>query len=383
MASIVRCVYAALVAALLGAALGGRAAAQAWPGENAGAPAPSSAERFGEVPDFTFVEADGRAVTRADLLGAPWLAVPFFVKCSGPCPSITTDLRNRLHDALAGTPIRIVSLSLDPTLDTPAELTEYRAQRRIDAERWWFLTGTDEAAMSRFLTEGLKVPAARNADAAEYGQSITHGTRMPVIDSAGRIAGWYELSPAAMVKDVADTTRHEALIAGHYALVLARLRALAGLPFDGPPAVGPSRSRLPLINACLNGTAFVLLLLGLAAIKGGMRERHEHLMKAAFVASAAFLGCYLYYHGVVQRQHGPTRFHGTGAAKAAYLALLASHVVLAIVNLPMVLRTFWLARKERWEAHKRLARWTFPIWLYVSITGVIVYLVLYPLNPAP
>jgi uncharacterized membrane protein YozB (DUF420 family) len=279
-----------------------------------------------------------------------------------------------------------VSFSLDPMLDTPAELAEYRALRIIDPARWWFLTSDDEARMQRFLAEGLKVPAQRApaGTEVEYGQSITHGTRMPVIDAEGRIAGWYELAAPTIVKGIDDSTQHEAAIAAHYALVEARLLALAGRPYGGAPTLtGSARptSRLPLVNACLNGTAFVLLVLGFIAIKRGRRERHELLMKLAFLASAAFLACYLYYHGVVQREHGPTKYNGVGFARTAYYVLLITHVVLAVVNLPMALRTFWLAHKERWEAHKRLARLTLPIWLYVSITGVIVYLVLYPFNP--
>lgn len=137
---------------------------------------------------------------------------------------------------------------------------------------------------------------------------------------------------------------------------------------------------LPAVNAALNALATVLLLGGWFAIRSGRRERHEHLMKAAFVASAAFLACYLYYHFAVARGN-PTRFNGQGSARLGYLALLGSHTLLAMLNLPMVLRTLWLARAQRWEAHRRLARWTFPIWLYVSVTGVLVYLVLYHLNP--
>jgi uncharacterized membrane protein YozB (DUF420 family) len=108
------------------------------------------------------------------------------------------------------------------------------------------------------------------------------------------------------------------------------------------------------------------------------------MMRSAFVVSAAFLSCYLYYHfAVLPISGGPTRFNGEGAAKAAYLLMLLTHVVLAVVNLPMVLRVFWLAHKEDWDRHRRLARWTLPIWLYVSLTGVLVYLVLYPFNPPP
>lgn len=139
---------------------------------------------------------------------------------------------------------------------------------------------------------------------------------------------------------------------------------------------------LPALNAALNGTAAVLLVAGLAAIKSGQRELHRKLMLAAFAVSAAFLACYLYYH-VVVAQGQPTRFNATGWARRAYLALLLTHTVLAAVSLPMVLRTLWLAHRERWDAHRRLARWTFPIWLYVSVTGVVVYVVLYHFNPDP
>jgi putative membrane protein len=138
---------------------------------------------------------------------------------------------------------------------------------------------------------------------------------------------------------------------------------------------------LPLVNACLNGTCAVLLVYGLAAIKRGRRETHERTMYCAFAVSVAFLACYLYYHLAVARGR-PTKFNGTGATHALYLALLGSHTVLAIVNLPMVLRTLYLARRGRWEAHKRSAKWTFPVWMYVSVTGVAVYVVLYHLNPS-
>lgn len=139
---------------------------------------------------------------------------------------------------------------------------------------------------------------------------------------------------------------------------------------------------LPAVNAALNGTAAVLLVAGLAAIKAGARERHRALMISAFVVSVAFLACYLYYHFVVSNGR-PTRFNGGTWSRGAYLTLLLSHTVLAVVNLPLVLRTLWLAHRERFVAHRRIARWTFPIWLYVSVTGVLVYVVLYHLNPEP
>ena len=136
----------------------------------------------------------------------------------------------------------------------------------------------------------------------------------------------------------------------------------------------------PLTNAILNGTSAVLLVAGLAAIKRQRRELHERLMKSATVTSALFLAGYLYYHFGVQAEVGATPFRREGVIKTAYLVMLASHVLLAIVNVPLVLRTLWLAHKERWEEHKRIAKVTFPVWMYVSVTGVLVYLALYVWN---
>ncbi len=140
---------------------------------------------------------------------------------------------------------------------------------------------------------------------------------------------------------------------------------------------------LPAVNASLNAVATVLLVVGLVQIKTGRKEAHRRSMLAATGVSVVFLACYLYYHMVVIPELGHTKYHGEGAARVAYYAMLISHVILAAVNLPMVLRTLWLAHKERWDAHRRLAKWTWPIWFYVSVTGVLVYLVLYHFNPAP
>ncbi len=137
---------------------------------------------------------------------------------------------------------------------------------------------------------------------------------------------------------------------------------------------------LPLVNAILNGSSFVFLVSGLAAIKSGRRELHERLMICALVLSGLFLASYLYYHFVVLPHVGHTKFNHAGFVKTAYYVMLMSHVVLAIVNLPMVIRVVYLAKRERWDAHKKLAKVTLPIWMYVSVTGVLVYLALYVWN---
>jgi len=138
---------------------------------------------------------------------------------------------------------------------------------------------------------------------------------------------------------------------------------------------------LPPLNAFLNATATVLLCVGLARIRAGRREAHRRTMLAATAVSAAFLVSYLVYHFAVVPEVGHTPFRREGVVRTAYYVLLVTHVVLAAVNLPMILATLWLAHRERWAAHRRLARWTWPIWFYVSVTGVVVYLALYHWNP--
>jgi putative membrane protein len=136
--------------------------------------------------------------------------------------------------------------------------------------------------------------------------------------------------------------------------------------------VGADLGFMPGVNASLNATAAALLLLGLGAIRSGRREVHKRLMVSAFAASAVFLVGYVLYHYA----HGDTQYQGVGPIRIVYFTILITHVVLSIAMLPMILTTFYLAARERFAAHKRLARWTLPIWLYVSVTGVVIYFML-------
>lgn len=132
-------------------------------------------------------------------------------------------------------------------------------------------------------------------------------------------------------------------------------------------------SSLPGLNASLNATSAALLVLGWVLIRSGRREAHRWAMVSAFLCSSLFLASYLYYHAQV----GSVRYHGP--YRPLYLAILLTHTVLAVVNLPLILRAFFLAYKERFVEHRRLARWALPVWLYVSVTGVVVYAMLYRL----
>ncbi len=130
---------------------------------------------------------------------------------------------------------------------------------------------------------------------------------------------------------------------------------------------------LPSLNASLNSISALLLLCGYIAIKNNKRELHRNLMISALVVSAFFLTSYLIYHW-----HVPSRkFPDLGWIKILYFLILIPHIILAAVMVPMILKTFWHAWKGDWEKHKKIARITFPVWMYVSITGVIVYFMLY------
>lgn len=131
---------------------------------------------------------------------------------------------------------------------------------------------------------------------------------------------------------------------------------------------------LPPINASLNALSTMFIVLGLVAIKSDRKQLHIFAMAAALVTSTLFLACYLTYHFNVV---GVTRFTHSGWPRVAYLAILISHSILAVATLPLVLLTVIPALRARWDRHRRLARWTWPIWLYVSLTGVLVYLMLY------
>jgi uncharacterized membrane protein YozB (DUF420 family) len=127
------------------------------------------------------------------------------------------------------------------------------------------------------------------------------------------------------------------------------------------------------LNATLNGTSAILLAAGYTAIRNGKIQLHKKLMLSAFAVSCAFLVSYLIYHYRV----GHVAFQGQGFIRPVYFTLLISHTILAIVIVPLILITLRRALLEKFDKHRLIARWTLPLWLYVSITGVIVYLMLY------
>lgn len=129
---------------------------------------------------------------------------------------------------------------------------------------------------------------------------------------------------------------------------------------------------LPALNAACNAVTTILIVLGLSAIGRSDREVHRRRMLSAFATSTLFLIGYIVYHAL----HGETKFPGQGFVRPVYFTILISHIVLSAITLPMILTTFWFALSNQLVRHVKLARWTYPIWLYVSITGVVIFFML-------
>ena len=135
---------------------------------------------------------------------------------------------------------------------------------------------------------------------------------------------------------------------------------------------------LPPVNASLNGLSAIFLTLGFIFIRRKNVPMHRRCMLAAFTTSVIFLACYLTYHVLVKTV---THFRDPAWFRPIYLVILLTHTVLAVVIVPMILITLTRALRERFDRHKAIARWTWPLWMYVSVTGVVVYLLLYQIFP--
>jgi putative membrane protein len=140
---------------------------------------------------------------------------------------------------------------------------------------------------------------------------------------------------------------------------------------------------LPAVNASLNGLSAGFLTAGFVFIRRKNRIAHRNCMLAAFATSTLFLVCYLTYHGYLALvlHRGPTRFVNPPQWRPVYLTILLTHTVLAVAIVPLALITLSRALRQRFDRHKRIARWTWPLWMYVSVTGVVIYFMLYQIFP--
>ncbi|MCZ6602759.1 MAG: DUF420 domain-containing protein, partial [Planctomycetota bacterium] len=299
---------------------------------------------LGKVGDFDLIAQDGERLRRSDLRGTVWIADFIFTRCAGPCPIMTSRMRLMQDDL--DPEVRLVSFTVDPDYDTPEVLTRYARNYGADLEQWSFVTG-DRDQIVRFSVDSLKLLVG-DQDAANQ---IPHSKEYVLVDRRGRIRGYYTAT---------DDEK------------------LAQLRIDVKVALGESAGLIPLymlptVNASLNGLAALLILTGFALIRAKRVTGHRVAMVSAFVTSSLFLVSYVYYH----IHEGGTPFPGSGWIRPVYFTILISHVILAIALVPMVLVTLYHATRGQFDRHRRIARWTFPIWLYISVTGVIIYWLLY------
>lgn len=358
----------------------GRAAAEAPAGA---APAGQDLGDSGDpIGAFSMVERSGKPVTDATLGDRVWIASFIFTRCKLSCPRITSVMKS-LQGRLADADVKLVSISVDPEHDTPEVLREYAKTFSADPDRWWFLNGPKDATLDLIRTRFL-LTAMTNPSPASDGsdEAVIHSDRLALVDR-GRLVGLF---------DSRDPQALDALI------LKAKRLALPGWVRTLPP-----------INATLNGLCTVLLLLGWNAIRKpsspatvvaaeGEAEAattvasrlsalwnspamrgHLLAMGTAVLTSAVFLGCYLVYHAFA----GSKRFPGNGFGKWLYLTILTSHSLLAaLAVVPLVVVVLRHALGGDYAKHARAARVAFPIWLYVSITGVVIYLMLYQMPAA-
>lgn len=301
---------------------------------------------------FELVERSGRRVTDTDFDDGPWVASFIFTRCPLSCPRISSVMKG-LQGKLAGTGVRLVSISVDPRHDTTDVLADYARRFGADPQRWWFLTGP-EAAVHELVKGRFKLglEAMSTGDQQAGAEMFAHSDRLALVDR-GMVVGFF---------DSTDPKAIDALIAW-----ARRLGAATWV-----------RS-LPALNATLNGTCALLLVLGWTLIRTGNRRGHAACMIAAVSVSTVFLASYLVYHFQV----GSVPFRGVGPVRVVYFAILLSHTLLATLGVvPLVLLTLSRAIRGDFERHSRIAKVTFPIWMYVSVTGVVIYLMLYQMPVA-
>jgi protein SCO1/2/putative membrane protein len=342
---------------------------------------------YGQLPEFEFVERSAAAFGSRDLRGKTWIADFVFTRCTGPCPVMTSKMRELQNALPPSVDIKLVSISVDPEHDSPEVLTRYASAYGAQPGRWFFLTGKPEPIYD-LARQSFKMTVQRSeqADAEDDGGAIIHSTHFILVDGVGQIRGYYDSEvPESLGQLRADAVRLATAPGDGANAPADKLSRLDDANTPALPAPSPGAS-LPTLNAALNATSTSLLLAGFWAVRTGRLVAHRYLMLGALTCSAAFLVSYLIYHfgfHLTRRYEGPWR--------PFYLTILLTHTVLAAGVLPLVLMTTARALRamrgdprlrdpqlrERFAQHRAIARWTFPIWLYVSLTGVTIYWMLY------
>ncbi len=331
---------------------------------------------FGQVGAFSVPDTRGELWTPERLRGKVWIASFLFTRCLGGCPQVTSsmeEIQERMKDRKD---LLLVSFTVDPDRDTPDELDQFASRFKANPDRWKFLLGQEDA-IHAMIREQFKLGIVKNipGDGKEIkpGFEIDHPLKLVLVDKTGRIRGYYPGLPSEVDGPGA---------AAEHALAMSDLRAQADMLLrerQGLEWLTPSAEA----NALLNALAGVFLVGGLACIFAGYRKAHSAAMLCAVLCSALFLGYYLTYH-LVLKSGVATSFAERAplapqSVRWLYLGILLSHTVLAVVITPLALRLVYLGYREDFSRHKNLARKVYPAWLYVAVTGVVVYWMLYRL----
>lgn len=296
------------------------------------------------LPAFTLTDQEGNPFGSDALEGKVAVVYFFFSSCTGPCPVLNANVA-KLSQAFAGRDdLLFVGLSVDPETDTPERLAAFGKKYGADPAQWRFLTGDIE--------EVNRVARALRVQAAD--QPIFHSTRLILVDQEGQVRDYFPGVDDAGVAGLES--------------------AISGLLGIGPAGAG--QSSLPTVNALLNAIAACFLLAGFLAIKSYEDPvLHRKMMVGALVASAAFLVSYVIYHA----QHGSVSYQREGLLWVLYMAILVPHIILAAVMAPFILLAVYFALRGQFERHTMITWWLWPVWMYVSVTGVAIYLMLYHL----
>jgi protein SCO1/2/putative membrane protein len=305
------------------------------------------------VGPFALKECGGKTIHDRDLLGKIWVAQFFYPGCN--LCSKNTPTMQKLQELCRGkSDVRLVSIDLlDVSLPT---LKEFASDHQADLEQWLFLTGPQEKTHEIVRLGFFNMVLPRRDRTA--GELVDHSTYLVLVDHAGMIVGYVngvEPGAAEVLKEEIDRLR-------------TRRRMEERIPVVG--------ADLPWFNALLNSTCTVLLLLGWILIRLRFETLHKIVMLLALAVSMIFLSSYLFYHFAVLEME-PMRFRGEGGVRYVYFTILLSHTILAIVVAPLALTIAVQGLRDARMIHVKLARWTLPIWLYVSVTGVVVYWMLY------
>ncbi len=290
---------------------------------------------YGQVRDFHLTNSDGQFITLKNLQGKVWVADFFFTTCGNLCPMMSGHM-SRLQELFKPYPdVRLVSFSVNPENDTPQALKAYAQKFHADTHRWIFLTGSRDD-ITKVAVNSFKLGDIR--------EPIFHSSYFVLVDRQGKIRGYY---------DSTDSKNIERII-----------KDVKQLNFP----------LLPTINASLNALAGIFLLLGFLAIKRKDRKWHKIFMLCAFVSSMLFLCAYVYYHATTRIL---THYQGQGINRGIYFFILGTHTPLAVLIVPFIIMAIRYALQGQFDKHTRITRWLYPTWVYVSVTGVLIYLMLY------